>query len=55
MTQQHKDFQQVGTRIEELLGGLSQSADEQSLHAAEESVRLLVEMYAIAAIKHSLS
>jgi len=48
MTQQHKDFRQVGTRIEELLGGLSESADEQSLHAAEESVRLLVEMYGAA-------
>lgn len=40
-----KDFRQVGARIEELLGGLGEGADEQSLYAAEESVRLLVEMY----------
>jgi len=45
MTDQVKDFRQVGGRIEELLAGLSQNADEQSLHAAEEAVRLLIEMY----------
>lgn len=45
MADQVKDFKQVGHRIEELLGGLSEGADEQALYAAEESVRLLVEMY----------
>ncbi|CAN5262094.1 NifU family protein [soil metagenome] len=40
-----KDFRQVGARIEDLLGGLSENADAESLHAAEEVVRLLVEMY----------
>ena len=40
-----KDFQQVGARIEELLGGLADSADENALYAAEEAVRLLVELY----------
>lgn len=45
MTGQVKDFKQTGSRIEELLGQLADSADEQSLYAAEEAVRLLVEMY----------
>jgi len=59
MTQPTKDFRQVGARIEELLGGLSENADEQSLYAAEEAVRLLVEMYGAAlervvdALQHS--
>ncbi|MBA2554683.1 MAG: NifU family protein [Geodermatophilaceae bacterium] len=54
-----KDFRQVGGRIEELLGGLAENADAQSLHAAEEAVRLLVEMYGAAletvvdALQHS--
>lgn len=47
MTGQVKDFRQVGARIEELLGGLAEHADAESLHAAEEVVRLLVEMYGV--------
>lgn len=45
VSQPHKDFRQVGSRIEELLGGLAENADAESLGAAEEVVRLLVEMY----------
>lgn len=48
MTQPSKDFRQVGARIEELLGGLADHADEQSVRAAEEVVRQLVEMYGAA-------
>ena len=39
------DFGQVGERIGELLGGLADSGDDKALYAAEESVRLLVELY----------
>lgn len=45
MTPQHQDFRSVGARIEELLEGLAQTADEQTQQAAGEVVRLLVEMY----------
>jgi Fe-S cluster biogenesis protein NfuA/nitrite reductase/ring-hydroxylating ferredoxin subunit len=40
-----KDFRQVGARIGDLLGGLAEHADAESVRAAEEVVRLLVEMY----------
>ncbi len=39
------DFGKVGERIGELLGGLADSGDDKALYAAEESVRLLVELY----------
>lgn len=45
MSSEGKDFRQVGGRIEELLGVLADHGDAQSQQAAEEAVRLLVEMY----------
>lgn len=39
------DFGQVGERIGELLSALADSGDDKALYAAEESVRLLVELY----------
>ena len=45
MTDEARDLRAVGTRIEELLGRIRSAGDPGTAEAAEEVVRLVVELY----------